>query len=279
MIFFIIVIAIGVLYFFYNYGQENAKQQTDYSKNSDDSDYPKQKRNYSEIAVFDRAIYEGSLKGVAFGNKSDAFDAVEVGDDVSVLFDSYNQYDKNALGVYIKGGKLLGYIEKDQRRLIKTLRNNPNHLAYIKGKKYLPPNEQYRNAYRSIYIELWVGYPDEELEKEKKKRIYSKRYYELNDQLISQQNTVKEFKDIEPKKAIEKLEEIMILMNRFNIESISDEKFKLPLNELTILTNKQGLFKKTVELGEKYLAESNLTKIQKEDISKRILKAKEKIKI
>lgn len=54
-------------------------------------------------------------------------------------------------------------------------------------------------------------------------------------------------------------------------------KFRLPLNDLTILTNKHGYFEKTVRLCDNYLQSSNLTDRQKEEILKRLEKAKEKL--
>lgn len=272
----IIIGIIGVLIYFFSQGQSKSTKTSAYGQGIESE--TKQTRHYSDIRKYEREKLNYKLKGVAFDNRTEAYDEVETGDIVSVRFDDNNQYDKNALGVYTQTRKLLGYIEKDQRILIKTLRDNPNNLCYINEKIFVPPNGEYKNPYRGIEIEIWVGFPDNELTKEKQRRIDRKAYYDLSQEFDLQLSIAKETKESNPEKAIEVLEDVTEKMNQFNTSTVDEKKFKLPLHDLLILTNKQGLYTKTIEVGEKYLTKSNLTDKQKEDILKRIEKAKEKRK-
>lgn len=164
----IIVVAIGVIYYFSRGRKHEIPTATPRQEIEVE---PRQKRNYSEIRKFESEKLFFKLKGVAYDNRTDAYDEVETGDIVFTRFDYNNKHDKNALGVYTKSGKLLGYIERDQRRLIKTLRNNPSSLTYIAEKIFVPPNGEYKNPYRGIEIEIWVGFSESELAKEKQRRI------------------------------------------------------------------------------------------------------------
>jgi hypothetical protein len=269
-----IIIIIGLVIigiYFLSRGQSSNKQIS-----NNDSE-PKEKRVYSEIRKYERERLFYKLKGVAFENRTDAYDEVESGVIVHVRFDNNNKFDKNAIGVYTESGKLLGYIERDQRRLIKTLRDNPNNLGYVAEKIFVAANGEYKNPYRGIELEIWVGFPDTELHTEKQKRIDRKKFYELSELLDLKLSIAKETRDTNPMEAIKILEEVSETMTAFNNTSVDDKKFKIPLNDLTILTNKQGLFEKTVFLCNRYLQTSNLTERQKEEILKREEKANERL--
>ncbi len=110
------------------------------------------------------------MKGIGFDNNTDAFDEVEKGNLAFVKFENNNPYDKNALAVFTNSNKLLGDIPRNQRKLIKTLRDNQNNLALIMDKFILPPSNGYKAPYRLIEIELWVGFSSEEIEVEKRRR-------------------------------------------------------------------------------------------------------------
>lgn len=268
----IIIIALVVIGIFYLSKGQSSNPQT--SKRDEE---PREKRTYSEIRKYDREKLFYKLKGVAFDNRTDAYDEVETDDLVFVRFDNNNEYDKNALGVYTESGKLLGYIERDQRRLIKTLRDNPNNLSYVAEKIFVPAGGEYKNPYRGIELEIWVGFPDTELQTEKQRRIDRNKFNELSALLELKLSIAKETRDSNPMDSIKILEEICVEMAVFNKATVDDKKFKLPLNDLTILTNKQGLFEKTVALCDNYLQASNLTDRQKDEILKRVEKAKEKL--
>lgn len=78
-------------------------------------------------------LWKITLKGVYYnyGNRKEAFKEVQKGDVVYVAFDFGNQYDRNALGVFTMTGKLLGYIPKNNKRLIGLVRNQCNKTATI----------------------------------------------------------------------------------------------------------------------------------------------------
>ncbi len=114
--------------------------------------------------------YHFKLQGVGFDNNADAFDEVEKGDLVSVEFENDNPFDKNALAVFTTSNKLLGYIPRNQRKLIKTLRANPITLGFVIDKFTHPPSQGYKTPYRLIEIELWAGFSNDEIELEKRRR-------------------------------------------------------------------------------------------------------------
>lgn len=90
------------------------------------------------------------LAGVHY--RTDVFSELKEGDQLAVRFDTQNEHDKNAIGVYTKAGKLAGYIPRNQRKIIKTLRTNPNITALVIDK--------YKsNNYYKVTVELWVGSP------------------------------------------------------------------------------------------------------------------------
>lgn len=235
-----------------------------------------QKRAYSEIKKYNREKLFYHLKGVAFDNKSEAFDEVETGDLVFVQFDNKNEFDKNALGVYTAKGKLLGYVERGQRRLIKTLRDEPNNLSYVAEKIFLPANAEFRNPYKRIVIEIWVVFPNTELQVEKQRRLDRVKFGELRSSFDLKLSVAKETLDTVPMDSMKIMEEVCVEMAMFNRTTVDEKKFKLPLNDLTILTNRHGLFDKTVALCETYLQVSNLSDRQKDEILKRVQKTKEK---
>lgn len=73
------------------------------------------------------------LVGVWFndGDRKEAFAEVQEGDAVIVTFDYGNPADKNALGVYTKSGKLLGYIPRDNKIVIGAFRRQSERTAII----------------------------------------------------------------------------------------------------------------------------------------------------
>jgi len=87
------------------------------------------KRNRKQI----NDLRKIDLEGVWFnkGERREAFAETQEGDTVMVTFDYGNQYDKNALGVYTKTGKLLGYIPKNNKRVIGAFRKQPERMATI----------------------------------------------------------------------------------------------------------------------------------------------------
>lgn len=173
MVYIIVIGVAAIAIYFFLQGQSKSNKSVPYVQNNEPEE--RQKRHYSEIRKYERERLFYKLKGVAFDNRTEAYDEVEMEDIVLVRFDNNNQYDKNALGVYTNNGKLLGYIERDQRRLIKTLREDPQSLCYIREKIFVPPSGEYKNPYRGIEIEIWVGFTDNELEKEKQSRIDRKK--------------------------------------------------------------------------------------------------------
>jgi hypothetical protein len=87
------------------------------------------KKNYKPTSH----IRKINLEGVWFneGDRKEAFAEVQEGDIVNVTFDYGNSHDRNALGVYTRTGKLLGYIPRDNKRTIGAFRRQPQRKATI----------------------------------------------------------------------------------------------------------------------------------------------------
>jgi hypothetical protein len=107
-----------------------------------------QKRNYAGVGVYSTEKISIELAGVHF--RLDVFNEVKVNQLLMIRFDANNEYDKNAIGAYTKNGKLLGYIPRNQRKIIKTLRENPNAFGVIHAKRK-------NGSYISVIIWLWLG--------------------------------------------------------------------------------------------------------------------------
>jgi hypothetical protein len=114
----IIIVVVLVVVGRYSTKQDNSKYQSIESKGKN-----KQTTHLRKI----------DLEGVWFnkGERRDAFTETQEGDTVLVTFDYENHYDKNALGVYTKSGKLLGYIPKDNKRIIGAFRRQPRRATTI----------------------------------------------------------------------------------------------------------------------------------------------------
>ncbi len=144
----ILILIAAIAYFFKDYSDSNPSPTT---------------VTYEyEVHYYERENQVIELKGVGpYYDREDAFDAVEVGDEVLVEWDLDNPYDSDAMGVYTQSMDLIGYIPSGMPSIIETLHRGP-FFATIKKKK-IEPSERYGQFYR-IYINLWMGYPEEEIE-------------------------------------------------------------------------------------------------------------------
>lgn len=133
-----------------------------------------QPESKSGVGKHVREIKRIDLKGVSNYINSNNWNNINSFDIVNIKFDTSNTYDKNAIGAYTPDGKLLGYLPRNQRKIIKTLRENETCLAMIVSKIRKKPlkHSKYENIY-SIRIDLWLGFSKDELEQEKTKRLDS----------------------------------------------------------------------------------------------------------
>lgn len=138
----IIVAAIVVAVYVFSRNEKKQPEQLD-------SPYLPTRKN-KPIGTYKNEKLIIDLAGVHY--RTDVFNELNEGDQLIVRFDTENEHDKNAIGVYTKAGKLTGYIPRNQRKIIKTLRTNPNITALIIGKYK-------NNNYYKVTVELWVGDP------------------------------------------------------------------------------------------------------------------------
>ena len=102
-------------------------------------------RRSSDIPVYYRRI-RVELSAVRF--RRDVFKEVEPGEIINIRQDPTKEYNGNAIGAFTQNGKLLGYIPRDQRKLLQFFRHHPGLFAMI-YKKFR------KGAQISIFIEVF----------------------------------------------------------------------------------------------------------------------------
>lgn len=132
-----------------------------------------------------KPFYNQTLQGVMvqgiFAEKSRirAFNGMAVGEEVKLAFEPDNPYDRNAIAVLTFSDEMLGYLPKNQRKLIKTLKSNPEYHAEVSYK-----NDYYDDGsdkhYYKLGLTLYVGFDKEALydlieEKSRKKELIEEK--------------------------------------------------------------------------------------------------------
>jgi hypothetical protein len=118
------------------------------------------KRNYSGIGTYSRERLKIELTG---GNHyAETINTLANYTELIVKFEPNNAFDKNAICCYTLDGRKVGYIPRNQRKIIKTLRENPNCYAYLYGKRKY-------NGKLYVEIELLLNFPEVELKEERDK--------------------------------------------------------------------------------------------------------------
>src|SRR5688572_4428697 len=84
--------------------------------------------------------------------RRDVFSQVKLGEWINIKPDPSRGYNGQAIGAFTQSGKLLGYIPRDQRRLIMTFRYNPDSPAMIYRKFH-------RGGHFSILIDVFLPTP------------------------------------------------------------------------------------------------------------------------
>lgn len=102
-------------------------------------------RRSSDSPVYYRRI-RVELSAVRF--RRDVFKEVEPGEIISIRQDPTKEYNGNAIGAFTQKGKLVGYIPRDQRKLLQFFRHHPELFAMI-YKKFR------KGAQVSIFIEVF----------------------------------------------------------------------------------------------------------------------------
>lgn len=165
----IAVIAIGFIIY-----RQTRQKNHDSPKNSDElmedlgqmiNDFETQPhRKNAEIGIYEKHKENFQLMGVGFDTKRiKTFNEISEGETVFVKFEPDNIADKNALGVYTNKGDLIGYLPRNQRKLIKTLKKNDSCFARISYKGTEPSYKDRSKLFYSVSIDLYLGYTDQEL--------------------------------------------------------------------------------------------------------------------
>lgn len=110
------------------------------------------KRKNAPIGTYEKERLRIVVVGISHENREMIWRRVRNNDVVEIRKEPTNPHDKNALAVHHKEG-MLGYIPRNQRKLIKTLNENHAHHAYIYSKQ-------------SRELEVLLGFTKEELEAE-----------------------------------------------------------------------------------------------------------------
>lgn len=118
------------------------------------------------------------VKGIwADRNRVNAFRNLSWNSILRLEFDFNNAYDKNAIAVKSERGEMLGYIERNRRKVIKTLKENPNNLAFIREKDQFYSQKNQREVYK-LHLDVWLGYSKEETQLEVSRRKKEREFQE-----------------------------------------------------------------------------------------------------
>ncbi|MEQ8244959.1 hypothetical protein [Fulvivirga sp.] len=212
------------------------------------------------------------LRGVGFNNQLDGYNEIDVRDFLQVRFES-NSLSNNALVAYSPKGKKLGYFQHDQRKLVRTLKENQKYICQVVAKTVLEANEQYPKPYYIVDVCLYVGYDDQGIYKVEKQLKQDIEYRKLKDEFKERITYAKELKKTDKDKSLKVFRDILCKMDEFNTLSIIDKKFKLPILEMMMLLSSQKANSEIIKLSNEYLSKSNLTEKQLEKANSYIQKA------
>ena len=240
------------------------------------------KRGYKNIGTYVKEELVFNVKGI--WAEKDRIEAFRKLDDLDVLFlefESNNEYDENALAVKTESGRMIGYIERNQRKLIKTINQNPNNIATINEKSEFFSEYHKRVVYR-LSITVFVGFDkffvEDKIKNIKQFKLLKQRNNEVKSWLKRFNERYKELKKSAAKSDLENIEQLCTEIVAFN--EVSEGSFKiiaLPLDKLTIITNYNKEYRKTVEYAEKFLDKYPFTENQIEKIQNRVKLALSKI--
>jgi rRNA-processing protein FCF1 len=101
------------------------------------------------------------LVGVKY--RIEAKKGLEINSELILKYEVDNEYDKNAIAVFRKDTDILiGYLPRNQRKIILTLKENPNYLAILRTKNWrYAGGDPHGNRWGEV--ELYLGYTLEEL--------------------------------------------------------------------------------------------------------------------
>lgn len=128
--------------------------------NSYSSKTPAKSRKKKSIKPYKNEVIYLEVKGVfAERSRIKVHNQIMPGDQVRLEFEPYNEYDKNAIGVYNMKGDQLGFLPRNQRKVIKTLKENSNYLAFIEWKsdRY---SEKHNKHFYNVSIMAYLGLSD-----------------------------------------------------------------------------------------------------------------------
>lgn len=235
------------------------------------------KRKNSGVGRYEREKMRLELSGVSYDNRPHIWENINSDDILYLKFDLNNKFDQNAIGAYTTQGELLGYLPRNQRKVIKTLRENSNHLAVVYRKFKDAPRDSRLTKHFGVEIDIWLGFSENELNVErarfqsyKESRSFRK---DINDRL----NNAKELSGTNSDDALELYEQIALRIKDFNDKSFDHSKIRYPLIELMTLSNKLKKYDKVAVFFENYYNEKDWTEKQNEDILKKVTQARKKL--
>lgn len=237
------------------------------------------------IGIFEREHVYFNVRGI-WAHKSNirAFRRLEVGQILNLVFEYDNKYDKNALGVENSDGQMLGYIPRNRRKLLKTLRRYPETIVQVNELDEFYSERKNRQIYR-LQVKIWVGFTSQELESELNELQFKEdvrgEYSSILRDRKEIQEKIKQVKKKDPVKALSLLDEISvrIMKHNLNAEFIGYTNWieRPLLEELTVITNSQKMYEKTIVFFDKFGEKNLYTDRQFDKILKRVDKAKKMI--
>lgn len=249
------------------------------------------KKSRKPITPYEREAIELEVKGIfAERSRIRLYHKLEIGDEVVFEFEPYNAYDKNAIAVYAKRGGMVGYLPRNRRKVIKTLKSGSNYMAVVEWKG--DRDGKTRNDNYNLSIRCFFGYPDEDLEGIRELKEFKERLYSMKEEVTTEKQRLNEvyssLSKSNPRSLFEQLSNVsnkIIVLNElahefremssrypeiFSFHMINLFQIRPPLDKLTTVAKKLGEHKFIIQLvGEIQSKPHFQTERQMEKIMKR----------
>ncbi len=221
------------------------------------------------------------MRGIwAEKERINTFNSLSFEDLLHLELQPHNAYDKNALAVKTKNGQLIGYIPRNRRKLILTIKSNPTNIAFIHEKATFYSKKRQADIYR-LGINVLVGYTIEALEKEiqkfKMNKFFIREKENLKLRLKEINSNYKKLKQSNPELLLNDFLQITSDIIKLNekLKIFTEEKeIKPPLGKLTVIANYLKKYELTIEVFDKYYSEHFFTNNQYEKKFRRVEQAK-----
>lgn len=222
-----------------------------------------------------------NVKGIwAQESRIKEFRKLQIGDILYIHIDEQNEYDINALGVYTREGVLLGYIKRNQRKLIKSVRENiPRLVKVIDHEEFFSQPRQLR-VYR-LALEIWIGYPQEVLDQEEEDFVKHHRALATlratQQELVETRKNLPALKRSDPESTLTRLYSATKLILHHNQHVHGFDKQKIPFQEFIEVAYFLKDYKSLIDYYNQYNTFASVTDLHMQSILKKMENARKNL--